>query len=704
MLQWMHKTGNRRKKAATMAGLFLVAVFCFYFSFGHPISTFAQTETTGGAGSITSEDLGLSYAEATGLPSTDIRLIVANIIRIALGLLGIVVLVLIIYAGFLWMTAAGNEEQIEKAKKILKNAVIGLAIILSAYAIVFFVMRMLGIGTGELSGIVSTPGTQNFNGSGALGRVIKDHYPARGQSDVPRNTKIVVTFFHPIKLEGLVTDTNSDGILGNCNTPVNNWGTDCDQLNLSDDYINISQIIAATTTTGTVSYEPISAAALVASPTVDPTTGISGIYTIVMRPVDYLGSEVVDVPYKVHLGNSIKRDDAALGDPGIFSGSSGSKFYEWMFTCGTELDLTPPHVTDVFPGVGVIEYKNSVVQISFNEAMDPIGLQGIFATSSQDYYYLQNGFIYLKNADSTLPLGAFNLVNNYQTLEFTPNTPCGVNACGGTVYCMPVCDVTGASCSIAGYQILVQAAATISESTFESQPFTGAADMSGNALDGDNDGVIENASRAEPVFDEGKEPNNYWWNFSLKDEMDLIPPIVAQVIPGPEAPWIEAEQEMAMWFDKRMRVEPMYYIDLQESPTPQERCDCYTRDESNECVALPSSQCILDLIWKVPFISFASTTPITKTKMNHGPFLQGLPQGYIPYMSSVIEDAHFNCLYPGQGPLEGVDYDMSKFSGYCDKNPGNCCIQDDIQVLCCNGVPVTNDTNSCINNLEMPIE
>ena len=303
-----------------------------------------------------------------------------------------------------------------------------------------------------------------------------------------------------------------------------------------------------------------------------------------------------------------------------------------------------------------------------------------------------------------MPLGAFNLVNNYQTLEFTPNTPCGVNACGGTVYCMPVCDAEGASCSTAGYQILVQAAATISESTFESQPFTGAADMSGNALDGDDDSVIENASRAEPVFDEGKAPNNYWWNFSLKDEMDLIPPVVAQVIPGPEAPWIEAEQEMAMWFDKRMRVEPMYYIDLQESPTPQERCDCYTRNESGDCVALTSG-CILDLIWKVPFITFASTTPITKTKLNHEPFLQGLPQGYIPYMSSVIEDAHFNCLYPGQGPLE-ADYDMSKLSGYCDKSDLNtCCIDADGEpAMCCNGIQAENDSDACINNLEMPIE
>ncbi|MFA5128278.1 MAG: pilin [Patescibacteria group bacterium] len=700
----MSKTGNNYKKAAAMAGLCFAAVFCLYLAFGQPISVLAQTGSSTAVNTITANDLGLSYAADTGLASTDIRSIIANIIRVALGLLGIVVLVLMIYAGFLWMTAAGNEEQIEKAKKILKNAVIGLAIILMAYAIVAFVIKMLGIGEGAGSGeVVATSDTQNLSGSGALGRIIKDHYPARGQRDVPRNTKIVVTFFHPIQLESLVTDTNGNGILGDCLSPVNNWSIDCDQLNLSNDYINISQIVPTTTVSGTVSYVPISGAALIATETVDPTTQVAGIYTIAIRPLDYLGNEITDTQYQVHLGNNIKRDDPDLGNPAIFSNSQGSKYYEWMFTCGTELDLTPPHVTDVFPGDGVTEYKNSVVQINFNEAMDPIGLQGVFATDSNGYYYLKNGFIYMKNDESTMPLGAFNLVNSYRTLEFTPSTPCGVNACGGTVYCMPVCDAEGASCSVDDYEFLVKAAVTISDSSFESQPFTGAADMCGNALDGDDDGTVENAGAISTSLSEGENPNNYWWNFKLKDEMDLVPPIVSQVVPGPEASWIDAEQEMAMWFDKRMRVEPMYYIDLQESPTPQERCDCYSRDGSNNCVKL-SSGCILDLIWKVPFVTFNSNAPITKTKLNHGLFLQGLPQGYIPYISSGVEDAHFNCLYPGQGPLEGADYNTDKLSGYCDKNPDNCCIQDGTQVLCCNGVPALNNDATCIDSLKMPIE
>jgi hypothetical protein len=98
-------------------------------------------------------DLGLKPVAAAGLPSGDIRTIIANIIRVALGLLGIVALALVLYAGYEWMTAGGNEDQIASSKKILFNAVIGLAIILSAYAIVSFVMNKLIEAT---TGVVTT--------------------------------------------------------------------------------------------------------------------------------------------------------------------------------------------------------------------------------------------------------------------------------------------------------------------------------------------------------------------------------------------------------------------------------------------------------------------------------------------------------------------------------------------------------------------
>jgi len=47
------------------------------------------------------------------------------------------------YGGFLWMTAAGNEQQIEKAKKILTSSVVGLVIVILAYALSLFIINVI---------------------------------------------------------------------------------------------------------------------------------------------------------------------------------------------------------------------------------------------------------------------------------------------------------------------------------------------------------------------------------------------------------------------------------------------------------------------------------------------------------------------------------------------------------------------------------
>lgn len=87
--------------------------------------------------------LGAECGAGSGLPSGDVRILAARVITVILGLLGIIAVSLIIYAGFKWMTAGGNEEGVETAKKTLTAAVIGLAIILSAYAITNFVIGSL---------------------------------------------------------------------------------------------------------------------------------------------------------------------------------------------------------------------------------------------------------------------------------------------------------------------------------------------------------------------------------------------------------------------------------------------------------------------------------------------------------------------------------------------------------------------------------
>ena len=81
-------------------------------------------------------------------PDTRAPQVAGTVIQFFIGILGTFFLVLMVYGGYLWMNARGNEQQVEKAKNILTQAVIGLIIILAAYSIASFVVRNLATATG----------------------------------------------------------------------------------------------------------------------------------------------------------------------------------------------------------------------------------------------------------------------------------------------------------------------------------------------------------------------------------------------------------------------------------------------------------------------------------------------------------------------------------------------------------------------------
>jgi len=87
---------------------------------------------------------------------TDIPKFVGTIAGTALSLVGVIFFALMIYAGFLWMTAQGKEEQAKKALDTIIACIIGLIIILAAYAITRFIFTSAGVG-----GTVNDPTTTN---------------------------------------------------------------------------------------------------------------------------------------------------------------------------------------------------------------------------------------------------------------------------------------------------------------------------------------------------------------------------------------------------------------------------------------------------------------------------------------------------------------------------------------------------------------
>lgn len=69
--------------------------------------------------------------------------IIQRVVAIIFSFLGIIAVVMMIYAGFLWLTAGGEEEKAKQGRTLLFQAFIGLIIILAAYSVAYFVLRQL---------------------------------------------------------------------------------------------------------------------------------------------------------------------------------------------------------------------------------------------------------------------------------------------------------------------------------------------------------------------------------------------------------------------------------------------------------------------------------------------------------------------------------------------------------------------------------
>lgn len=124
------------KQFLTMIGLTALALILM--NLGANL-VFAQ-----GAIDITTDQPGI-IAQLSG-GQTGLRGIVLTIINFFLGFLGLLAVIMVIYGGFLYVSSAGNEENVNKAKKILLYAVLGIVIIIVSFALV---NTLLGAATTE---------------------------------------------------------------------------------------------------------------------------------------------------------------------------------------------------------------------------------------------------------------------------------------------------------------------------------------------------------------------------------------------------------------------------------------------------------------------------------------------------------------------------------------------------------------------------
>lgn len=103
-----------------------------------------------------SDAKGSTFAGEAGLGTANLIDTISSIIRIALGFLGVIAVVIILLGGFKWMTSGGADTKVAEAKKLIFAGIIGLVIVLSAYAIATFVINSIVVNVqGQTTGGVS---------------------------------------------------------------------------------------------------------------------------------------------------------------------------------------------------------------------------------------------------------------------------------------------------------------------------------------------------------------------------------------------------------------------------------------------------------------------------------------------------------------------------------------------------------------------
>lgn len=121
--------------------IFLLVVFLFFSFLGVAQASYGLSETVqvgdlGDALSVSAVD---SASDSGSFISSRLGVLIGAI----LSFIGVVFMALIIYGGLIWMLAQGNEQQVSKARSLIVQAIIGLIIVLAAYAITAFIGEQL---------------------------------------------------------------------------------------------------------------------------------------------------------------------------------------------------------------------------------------------------------------------------------------------------------------------------------------------------------------------------------------------------------------------------------------------------------------------------------------------------------------------------------------------------------------------------------
>lgn len=572
--------------------------------------------------------------DASGLVTTDLTTIIGRLISAFLGVLGVVLLIIIIYAGFLWMTAGGNTEQVDKAKQWMMNAVVGLAIVLASYAITAFIINALGGtltgGDGSSSSDDSLSSIERHSGSLGQGG-INYHYPGRNDTDIARNTTIFITFKSAMNIEGFIDGYDTNGTPEDTSDDTTATGLNTDNILIYKSEEGEEAFL--TTDEVSVSFT-------------------EDLKTFRFSPAEYLGSSTENTSYTVFIDNVTDID----GDDVIDSGG-----YEWSFEVSTEVDLDPPYVVNVSPKAGGEYDRNILIQINFSEAIDPTSATGTRESSS--------GFSNIQThiGDSVPLTGVYAISNNYKTVTFTTDEACGTNSCGETIYCLP-----------GDESITVDViAATVDEDNAPQSigvPYDGIVDAAANAMDGDGD---------------GEAGDDYSWSFTTTNDINLEAPEIDAISPDVLEKDVSLDQEITILFDSIMMSSSLDSdtITLNSKPTHEMWyvVNNYAVNSDGEKVSSSEEDAVGTLASISHGVFLESTAAeltgescASEADCESGESCNADGQCYEPAstylynpeVTSNVRNEYQNCFVPGEGP----------------DGSGGSCGTSESNPYCCNGI------------------
>ncbi len=479
-------------------------------------------------------------------------LLIARIIQVILGILLVVCLGFLVYGVFLVSTAEGDELQAARGKRFAQNAGIFFVIIAVLFGIITFAISRIS----KTGSILPIPVNQTTGGSfGSFpATLLEAHYPENSQQNLSRNTSIMITFTEAMALETL----------------INSNGTPNDP---SDDTINSSNVKIYLSDDDSIAGPFVSARAQVTD------DGRTFLFT----PQNYLGNEQNNTNYTVTIGE------------GVASANGLSSFaqlgeYSWEFEVGTFIDTEPPQVESVIPQDQSTHARNVIVQINFNEAMNPLTVMGSVARGFDN--------ITIRDSSSEIVNGRFTISNQYRTIEFITDDFCGTNACGEDVYCLPGNE------SFTGE---IRAASVSAQPPTALFPFDGVTDAASNALDGNIDGIAE-----------GNPVDNFVWSFNTTNQVDLTPPVITSVSPGPFDTNVSLLSPLTATFSKPLQFSSITHQSVQVSNL--DRFTVSARTNANQ-----------------------STITIEHNGLSE-------ETSYTPAITSDLRDLYQNCYRPCVGP------------------------------------------------------